>query len=157
MLHLIFDITTILVAEVTQHLTQYPFQTVVTNLSAGRPFGRFHRLVAVIADVDRCAIQVATVIRSIEIATAQTFHITLGAGDTGDDNLVERDILHIEAVEERLADVVEQNGRTRHEIWNAGGEIIDMEIGVAAHVNQFLLSMFRLLSVLHRRHPILAG
>ena len=92
----------------------------------------------------------ARVVRSIAVVTLQTSHVVLGAQDAGNDELVQGHALHVEAVEESLSDVLQQQGSTRHEVRNGTVELIDMIVGTLANIHQFLLAGFGILTVLDR-------
>ena len=61
--------------------------------------GRFYSFIAVIADVESRAIEMTTVLRGITIMTTKTLHIILGPKHTGDNNLMQGNALHRQAVE----------------------------------------------------------
>ena len=92
----------------------------------------------------------ARVVRSIAVVTLQTSHVVLGAQDAGDDELVQGHTFHIKTVVERLANVLQQQGSTRHEVRNGTVELIDMIVGTLANIHQFLLAGFGILTVLDR-------
>ena len=54
--HLVLDVTAALISHIAQHLTEHPFQRVVTHLTTGWAFGILDRLIAVIADVESGAV-----------------------------------------------------------------------------------------------------
>jgi hypothetical protein len=65
--------------------------------------------------------------------------------------------LDVEAIEEGLADVLEQDGSTRHEIGNARIERIDVEIGVRPNIDEFTLARLSILAVRHGRDTPAVG
>ena len=116
LLHLIFDIAAALFPHIAQHLGEHPFQRIVANLATRRPIGVLHRLIAVVADIESGAVEVARVLCGIAITAAQLHDIILRTEHAGDNDLVEGNALHIETVEESLSDVLQQHGSMRHEI-----------------------------------------
>ena len=88
--HLILDETTALLTHVPQHLREYELQRIIANSTSGRAFRVFHRLVAVVADVERRTIEVARILGGITVDTTQTAHILLGTQHAGDDKAVQR-------------------------------------------------------------------
>ena len=94
---------------------------------------------------------------SIAITTTQLDHIFLRAEYAGNNQFMHGDTLNIKAVEKCLTDILQENSSTRHEIWNAGIERIDMEIGVRADINQFTLTGLGILTILNRRYAPLLG
>ena len=65
LLHFIFDITTALFAHIAQYFRKDPFQCVVAHL------------LAIVADVERGAIEMARILSSIAIAATQFNYILL--------------------------------------------------------------------------------
>ena len=114
-------------------------------------------MVAVVADIDGGAIEVARVVGGIAVVTLQTGHIVLGTHDAGDDNLVQGHTLHVEAVVERLADVLQQHGGTGHEVRDRAVQLVDMVVRTLADIHQLVLALLGLLTVLHGAHAILVG
>ena len=106
LLHLVFDIAAVLAAHVVEHLAQDEFQRVVAHLAAVGAVRVFHRLIAVIADVYRRAIQVARVFCGVAIVASQFSHILLCAQYAGHDEAVQGHAFYLEAVEESLSDVL---------------------------------------------------
>ncbi len=157
LLYFILDVATVLVAHIAQHLAEHPFQRVVTNLSTSRSFGIFDRLVAVIADIEGGAVEVTGVLGGIAVTAAQFGDILLRTEHTGHNDLMHGDALDIQTVEERLTDILQQHGGTRHQVGNAGVKRVDMEIGIGAHIDQFALTRLGILTVLDRRDAPLLG
>ena len=155
--HLILYVTAILLTHIAKNLTEYPFQCVVTDLAARWSFRSLYRLVTIIADIERRAIKMAGLLCSIAITTTQLDHIFLRAKYAGNNQFMHGDTLNIKAVEESLTDILQENSSTRHEIWNAGIERINMEIGIRADINQFTLTGFSILTILNRRYAPLLG
>ena len=143
LLHLVLDVAAILFSQVAQHLGEHPLQRVIAHLAATGAVGVLDRLVAVVADVESGAVEMAGVLRGIAVAPAELHHILLSAEDAGDDDLMQGHTLDVEAIEEGLADVLEQDGSTRHEIGNARIERIDVEIGVRPNIDEFTLARLR--------------
>ena len=89
LLHLVLDKAATLFAHVTKHLAEHKLQRVVADTTATGTGGVFHRLIAVIADVERRAIEMAGVFGGIAIEAAQPCHVILRTEHTGDDETVE--------------------------------------------------------------------
>ena len=151
LLHLVFDVAAFLFSQVAQHLGEHPFQRVVAHLTTMRAVRILNRLVAVVADVESGAVEMTGVLRRIAVAPTKLRHILLRTKHAGDDNLMQRHALDVEAVEERLADVLQQYGGTRHKIRNAGIKRIDMVIRVGTDVDQLAFARLSILAVSHRR------
>lgn len=64
LLHLIFDIAAVLVAEIAEHLGEHPFQGIILHLSA-RLFTGLNLLVAVVADIEGSTIEMTRILGSI--------------------------------------------------------------------------------------------
>ena len=150
LLDFILDVGAVLLANVTKHLGEHPLQRVVAHLATDG-------VIAVVADVESGAVEVARVVRSIAVVALQTGYVFLGAQHAGDDELVQGHTLHVEAVVERLTDVLQQDGSTRHEVGNGAVELVDMVVGTLADIHQFLLAGLGILAVLHRTHAPLVG
>ena len=99
LLDFVLDIATSQFALVAQHLGENPLQRVVTH-------GALHGLVAIIADVERGAVKMAGVLRSVGIVSLQAGDVFHGTQQTGNDELLHGYALLVEAVEERLTDVL---------------------------------------------------
>ena len=100
MLHLIFNITALLLTKVAEDFGEYPFQCVVAHCTTSGTFGVLHCYITVIAKVECGAIEMATVLGGILVAVAQFLHVILGAQHACDDYLVERNTLDGERIEE---------------------------------------------------------
>ena len=77
----------------------------------------------------------ARVVARIKVVPAQAFYVFLATQDAGDDDLVEGHPLYIERVEERACDVLQQYAGTRHQIWYALAQRVNMEIRVGADID----------------------
>ena len=141
---------TILLANVAEHLREYPLQRVVAHLTA-------NSMIAVIADIEGGAVKVARVVGGIAVVALQTGHIVLGAQDAGNDELVQGHPLHIEAVVECLTDILEQHGSAWHQIGNGAVEFVDMIVGTLADIHQFFLACLGILAVLDGLDAPLVG
>ena len=155
--YLVLDVTAALISHIAQHLTEYPFQRVVTHLTTGWSFGILDRLVTVIADVESSAVKVTGVLGGITITTAQFGDILLRTEYTGHNQLMHGDTLDIKAVEEGLSDILQQHSGTRHQIRDAGVKRVDVVIGIRPHIDQFALTRLSILTVLDRRDAPLLG
>ena len=80
LMHLVFDVAAVLIAEIPQHLAEHPFQGIILNLSARLVLG-LNLLVSVVADIERGAIKMARILGGITITGSQFRHIILGAQD----------------------------------------------------------------------------
>ena len=65
--------------------------------------------------------------------------------------------LDVEAVEESLADVLQQDGGTGYEIGNARIERIDVVIGIRTDIDQFAFARLGILTVRHGRDAPAVG
>ena len=108
LLHLVFDVATTLFAHIAQHLAQHVFQTVVSHRTALRTIRRLYRFVAVITDVEGGTIQVARVLGSITVVSAQLGYIGLGTQHAGNNGAMQVDALNVQAVEECLSDILQR-------------------------------------------------
>ena len=100
LLHFILDIATLLLTHVAQYLTEYPLQRIALYLTTTGSIWVLHRLIAVIANIEGGAIEVAGVLRCITVTTAQFHHIVLRTEHAGDNQLMQGHSLHIKTVEE---------------------------------------------------------
>ena len=106
LLDLILDVAPARLAHVVKHFAQHPLQRVVRNLPTYINTRSRDRLIAVVTDVERRAIHMATILRGILIVTTQTLHVSLAAQDAGDHETMERHALHLKTVEETVPDVL---------------------------------------------------
>ena len=106
--HLVFHIAATVVAHVAQHFGEHPFQRVVAYGTARGGIGRRDGDVAVVADIDGGAEEMAGVFGGIAVACLQMRDVVACAQRTGDDNLMEGDAFHIQRIEEIPADVIEK-------------------------------------------------
>ena len=128
LLHLVLDIASSLIALVAQHFGEYPFQRIVTH------FAR-QGLIAIITDVNRSAIEMATLLSSIGIMTLQLSHILHRTQHTGDNELVERQSLGIKTVVECLADVLQHQSGSWYEVRNRAGQAVDMPVRTLSDIH----------------------
>lgn len=157
LLDFIFNEATILLAEITKHFGEHPFERVVANLTTTRPVRILDCTVTIVADIKCGAVEMAGILRGIAVAPAQLNDILLRAQHAGDNHLMQRHTLDIERVVERLADILEQNGCSRHQIRNAGIQRIDVIIRIGANIDQFTLAHLGILAVLDGRYAPLLG
>lgn len=108
LLHLIFNIATVLLTEVAEHLTQHPLQGVVAHLST-RLLSRLHRLIPIITYIKGGAIEVTGVLGGIAIVSTELRHIVLGTEDARHNNLVQWDALDLQGIEVSTTDVLQQD------------------------------------------------
>ena len=71
LMHLVFNIAAVLIAEIPQHLAEHPFQGIILNLAARLVLG-LNLLVSVVADIKRGTIKMARILRGIAIAGSQS-------------------------------------------------------------------------------------
>ena len=158
LLHLIFDVATILLAHVAQHLREYPLQRIVAHHTTTGAIWILHRLVAVIADIESGAIKMTGILRSITITPTEFHHILLRAEHAGNNDLMQRHTLYVETIEECLPNILQQYGCTRHEIGYARIKRINVVIRVGSHINEFAFALLSISTVLNRRDaPTIGG
>ena len=138
LLYFIFNIAPSLLPHLVQHFRQDPLQRVVLYHPAFFTW-RLHGLVPVVTDIEGCAIQMTGILCGIPVVVAQLSHILLGAQDTRDDELMERDALDLQTVIISPADIIQENGSAGNEIGNASVEHIYMIIRRGCHIDQFFL------------------
>ena len=149
LLDLVLDVAAILFAQVAQHFREHPLQRVVAHLTATGAVRVLDRLVAVVADVEGGAVEMAGVLRGIAVAPTELRHVLLGTEHAGDDDLMEGHALDVETVEESLSDVLQQDGGTGYEIGNARIERIDVVIGIRTDIDQFAFARLGILAIRH--------
>ena len=88
LLHLILNVASLGLTHVAQHLAEHPLEGVVAHGAALRPFGWADCLIAVIADVEGGAVEVAGVLGGVGVARAQFLNVAARAQHAGDDYLV---------------------------------------------------------------------
>ena len=138
----IFDVATTLLTLVAKHLGEHPLQGIVAHLAADR-------LVTVVADVEGGAEEVAGAVGGVLVVALQTGDVVHRAQHAGDDKLIEGHSLDIKAIVESLSDVLEQDGGTWHEVRNAAGEAVNVVVRTLADIDQFLLTVFGISTVLY--------
>ena len=97
------------------------------------------------------------VLSSISVETAQSGHIFLGTQHTGHNNAMKRNVPDIETIEESAADVMQQNGCTRHQIGNALMKGVNMIERRSPYVNQFALAMLSIGTIGHGQNTPTPG
>ena len=139
-MHLVFDIAAVALAHVAHHLGKHIFQRVVAHLAA--MLARcLNGLIAVVANVEGGAVEVAAVLRCIAVFLAQGSHILLRPHDARYDDFMQWNALHLQTVVKVAADVLQQNGSAGHEIGNAVAQAVDIEIGIGTHIDEQLLAL----------------
>ena len=88
-------VTTTIVAKVTQHFRENPFQSVVLNSPALFASWICHGEVTVVADIYRGAVEMARIFRGIEVMFLQARDIVFRSQGTANDDLVEGDTLYV--------------------------------------------------------------
>ena len=88
LLNLVLNETTLLLAHIAEHLREHPLQRVVAHLSAARSVGVLNGVVAVVADVERSALEMARVLGGVRVTAAQFLHICITAQHRCHNNLV---------------------------------------------------------------------
>ena len=66
----VLDVTAAVLTHVAEHLGKHPLQCIVTYLTGDG-------LIAVVTDIDSCAVEVAGILGSVTIATTQAGYIFL--------------------------------------------------------------------------------
>ena len=151
LLDFVLHVAAAFLALVAQHLGEYPLEGVVA-------YWLCDGVVAVVADVEGGAEEVARTVGGILVVTLQPSHIVHGAKHAGDNELVEGNSLGIETVEEGLSDVVQKHGGTGYKVGNGAGETVDVVVGTLSNVDEFLLTMFGIFTVFDGLHtPTLSG
>ena len=103
-----FDITTLILPQVAKHLRQHPFERVVRHLTPFLPVLALNREIAVVCDIKRSAIEMTAVLCGITVFTFQLRHIISRAQHTGDNDLMQRYLFHLQTVKEISSNVLEQ-------------------------------------------------
>ena len=99
LLDFVFDIATALIALVAENFGEYPLEGIVAD-------GSCDGMVTVVADVNRGTEEMARAFGGIGVVALQLGDVVDGAQHAGDDELVERHALIIQAVVECLSDVL---------------------------------------------------
>ena len=157
LLYLVLDIATIPFAHIAEHLAEYPFQCIVAYHAARWTVGVLNRLIAIVADIEGSTIEMARLLGGIAVTTAKLHYILLRTKHAGDNELMERDMLDIQTVEELPTDVVEQYCGPRHKIRDAPFQRVDMVIRTCTDIDQLRLALLRFLPVAYYRNAILLG
>ena len=150
LLDFVFDVAAAFLALVAQDFGKDVLEGVVAN-------GSCDGMIAVVADVEGGAKEVARAFGGIGVVALQLGDVVDGAQHAGDNQLVERYALIIQAVVECLSDVLQQDGSTRHQIGYGVGEAVDMIVRTLADIHQFLHAMFGILTILHGTNAPLFG
>ena len=77
LLHLIFDIAASRLTHIAQHLGEHPFQRVVAHHPSRRAVWIFHRLIAVVANIEGSAIEMTRVLGGIAVTATELHHVLL--------------------------------------------------------------------------------
>ena len=99
LLYLVLDIAAVLLTHIAQNLTEYPLQRIVSHHSARRAIGVFHRLVTVIADIERRTVKMTRLFGSIAITATQLGYIFLRTQYTGNNQSMKGHTLYMKTVE----------------------------------------------------------
>ena len=150
LLDFVLDVAAAFLALVAQDFGKDVLEGVVAN-------GSCDGMIAVVADVEGGAKEVARAFGGVRIMALQLGYVVHGAQHAGNDELVERYAFIIQAVVECLSDVLQQDGSTRHQIGNGVGEAVDMIVRTLADIHQFLHAMFGILTILHGTYAPLLG
>ncbi len=127
LLHFVFDVTTAILTEIIEHLTEHPLQGVVAH-STPRFIRCLHGEIPVVRDIEGRAVEMTRVLCGITVVMTQFVDILLRAEHTGDDKLMKRNALDLQTVIVSPSDIVEENGCTGHEIRDAAVHLVDMVI-----------------------------
>ena len=117
LLHLIFDIAAVLVAEIAEHLGEHPFQGIILHLAAWL-FTGLNLLIAVVTDIEGGTIKMARILGSITVSGTQFRHVILGTQNARHDNLMQRNALDLQRIEIGTTNILEQHRGTRHQVRN---------------------------------------
>ena len=146
----VLDIGTLVATDVAEHFGEYPFEGVVAHLAVDG-------MIAVVADIEGGAVEVAGVVGGVAIVTLQLPDVFHRAHHTGDGELGDGHAFHIQAVVEGLADILQQQGGSGHEIWDGAVERINMIIGTLADIDELLLAGLGISAVLDGTYTPLVG
>ena len=113
LVHLVFDITAVLLTEIPQHLAENPLQGIILHLAA-RLFLRLNLLIPVVADIEGSTIEMARILGSIAVSGSQFRHIILCTQDTGNNDLMQRNALDLQRIKIRPTDILQQYRSPRH-------------------------------------------
>ena len=148
LVELILHVAAVLVAQVTEHLTERFLIPVVVDLG-------LQRLKVGIANVECSAIDMTTVWRYILIMLAKLNHIILTSKDTSNDKLLQRYMLNLQAVEEIPTNILKQSSGTGHKVGNACLQLTPLIIRVGANLHQLMLTFLGILDILYRNNTVL--
>ncbi len=154
LLNFILYITASFIALVAQHLSQDPLQSVVAHGAEFRKVGIAYCFIAVVAYVERRAVEMARIFRGVAVMVTKLAYVVLGAQHTGPDDSMQRYALYLQTVDISPADVAQQNRRTGHKIRDATGHAVYLDIRTYTYVDKLLLALFRILPVFHRRNTV---
>ena len=153
LLYLIFDIAAAFLSGITKNLTQNPLKCIVANRSALGTLWRRDCMVPVVAYIYRGTKPMATVALSIFVVSLQFPHIVLSTQHTGNDELMQWDAFHIQAVEIGTPQMGKKLAGTWNQIRNAATHTgIYRIIRTGADVDQFRLAVFCSLAIGNRTH-----
>ena len=150
LLDFVLDVAAAFLTLVAEHFGEYPLEGVVTN-------GLGDRVIAVVADVEGGAEEVARAVGGILVMALQLCHIVHAAQHAGDDELVEGHALDIEAVVEGLPDVLQQKGSTGNEVRNGAGETVNMIVRALADVDELVHAFLGILTIPDRPYAPFLG
>ena len=152
LLHLVFDIAAALFAQIAQNFREYVLQGVIAHLTGT------YGMVAIVADVNRCAIKMTGVFCGVTIAPTEFDYIFLRTEYTGDDDLMKGQSLDVKAIEESLTDILKEYCSTWHQIRDAGVQGINMVIGIGTDIHEFAFARLCVFAVLDGGYaPFLSG
>ena len=159
LLDLVLDVAASLLADIAEHLREHPFERVALHGTALRLSGRRDRGEAIIADVERGAEEVATLLSGIPITLLEASHIVLRPQDTRHDNLMEWNTFYIQAVEIVATYHRKQMAGTGNEVWDAVSHpFIDAVEGIGTNIDELFPAAFGLLPIANRTDaPLLGG
>lgn len=155
LLHLIFNIAAVLVAEIAKHLGEHPFQGIILHLAA-RLFTGLNLLVAVVADIEGSTIEMT------RISVALPFRVRSFATSS----LVRRMLVTIILCSGMPLICSESNRHGRYPGAAQRHEAPGKECccsacrhkeRIAAHIHQLALAVLRLQTVLYRFHTMLSS
>ena len=95
LLNLIFDIATTILTHIVKHLAEDKLQCVVTDLTTTGTLWILNGLIAIVADIERGAVEMTRLLGCIWIILTQLGHIDLRTEHTGDYEAMQRHTFHL--------------------------------------------------------------
>ena len=115
LLQFIFHIAHIFLLQVAKNFREDKFQRIGTNILHRTAIRIFHLEESLISDIKSGTIYMSRILRSIDIALAQSLYIVIGTKYRGYNHLIRIQALAFQRIKEICADTIQQSTSLRYQ------------------------------------------